>query len=118
MLIPPLFALALALQSVPAQLANSVPKQSSTGQRKIPCKTPENAAMCYWAHGRLSYYIGNPPYRVWKIGTTRMVGIYSGPSIWPPKDQRDEDNPEFPANVRRVFDGPSTRIFADFEICP
>jgi hypothetical protein len=53
-----------------------------------------------------------------KIGTKRILGIYSGPSVWPPEDQRDQDNPEFPANVERAFDRLSNKIFADFEICP
>ena len=53
------------------------------------------------------------------MGTHRVLGIYSGPSV----DRSGEDNehPEFPANVERVFD-PSNpnnnRIFADFEVCP
>ena len=74
--------------------------------------------MCYWARGRLSFYNGNPPYRLWKIGTTRVLGIYSGPSVWPPIDQRDQENPEFPANLKHAFDELSNRVFANFEICP
>jgi hypothetical protein len=48
-------------------------------RRQIQCKTPENAAACYWAHGRLSAYDGTPSFRLWKIGTRRILGIYSGP---------------------------------------
>jgi len=70
---------ALALCALAAQ---AVPQK--TAQRKIPCKTPENVASCYWTRGRLAFYNGNPPYRLWKIGTKRVLGIFSGPSIWPP----------------------------------
>ena len=45
----PLIA-ALALCAVAAQaLPQTAPK------RTIPCKTPENAASCYWTHGRLEF---------------------------------------------------------------
>ncbi len=50
-------------------------------KRKIPCKIPANAASCYWTHGRLGYSNGTPEFRLWKIGTMRMLGIYGGPSV-------------------------------------
>lgn len=84
-------------------------------KRKLPCKTTENAATCYWAHGRLSVYNGTPSFRLWKIGTRRILGIYSGPEA---NDPLDNEHPELPANVRRVFRPFSNQIFADFEICP
>jgi hypothetical protein len=40
---------ALALCGVAAQ---ALPQK--TEKRKIPCKTPENAASCYWTRGRLA----------------------------------------------------------------
>ncbi len=85
-------------------------------KRKIPCKTPANAASCYWTHGRLGFYNGNPAFRLWKIGTHRLLGIYSGPSA----DRFGEDNehPEFPPNVARTFVPTHNRIFGDFEVCP
>jgi hypothetical protein len=86
-------------------------------KRKIACKTAENAAACYWAHGRLSLYNGNPTIRVWKIGTHRILGILSGPGA-EKRDPEDSVHPELPANVERVFKSLSTQIFADFEICP
>src|SRR5215510_14332359 len=84
--------------------------------RRIACKMSANAQSCYWTHGRFSYYNGTPAYRLWKIGTHRLLGIYSGPSV----DRRslDNENPELPANLRRVFDPPNNRIFGDFEVCP
>jgi hypothetical protein len=86
-------------------------------KRKIACKTPEIAAACYWAHGRLSVANGNPTIRVWKIGTRRMLGILSGPGA-EKRDPSDSLHPELPGNVDRAFKTLESRIFADFEICP
>jgi hypothetical protein len=50
---------ALAPGAVAAQaLPQAAPK------RKIPCKTTENAAFCYWTHGRLNFANGAPSYRI------------------------------------------------------
>ena len=87
-----------------------------TARRKIVCKTPEIAASCYWTRGRLGIYNGNPTYRIWKIGTHRILSIRSGPSAM--RDANDSLNPEFPANVERAFKSPFEWIFADFEVCP
>ena len=46
-----------------------------------------------------------------------MLGIYSGPDAQK-RDELDNEHPEFPANVRRLFNPISEQIFADFEICP
>ena len=105
---------ALALFAVAAQ---ALPQQPAE-KRKIPCKTPANAAMCYWTHGRLNFANGAPSYRIWKIGTKRILGIYSGPSAYPPRTDKDSELPEFPPEIDRVFRPPDNWIFADFEICP
>ena len=63
----------LALCAVGAQ---ALPQSAPT--RNIPCKTPENVASCYWTHGRLNFANGAPSYRIWKIGTKRILGVYSG----------------------------------------
>ena len=122
------YALALAL--IPCALVvQAVPQD--TAKRKIPCKTPENAATCYWTRGRLAVYNGNPTWRTWKIGTKRILGIYSGAGSQR-LDPLDNEHPEFPANLDNVYeagykrrvkakdpspDWPDT-IFADFEVCP
>jgi hypothetical protein len=106
---------ALALSTVVAQ---AIPQ--TTARRKSPCKTPENAASCYWTHGRLALYNGNPSFRVWRIGTTKVVGIHSGPDAQR-RDPEDGEHPEFPANIGKFVDqlvDGHRRIFADFEICP
>lgn len=89
---------------------------ASGARRKIACKTPANAKSCYWTHGRLTYGNGTPAVRLWKIGTHRLLGIYSGPSV--DRDGLDNEHPELPANLGWDSDFLSTRIFADFEVCP
>ena len=109
-LITTLALCALAAQAIP----------QAAPERKIPCKTSENAASCYWTRGRLSIYNGNPSLRVWKIGTKHLFGIYSGPSTFPPRTSEDSESPELPPNLESL-DGPlddGGEIFADFEVCP
>ena len=110
------YAIVLAIVlSIPALLA----KPQEPARREIPCKTPENASMCYWTRGRLSVYNGNPSLRLWKVGTKRILGIYSGPSAFPPRTNEDSENPELPSSIKKL-DAPleGGNIFADFEICP
>jgi hypothetical protein len=93
------------------------PSHSAVSRRRqIPCKTDANASSCYWTRGRLGYYNGTPAFRLWKVCTNRLLGIYSGPSV--DRQAMDNEDPEYPANVERVFDPPKNRIFADFEVCP
>src|SRR5438045_754398 len=76
--------------------AHSSRVTSSSGHRKIPCKTPENAPQCYWMHGRLSVYNGNPTFRIWQIGTHHILGVFNGSSHYPALTFEDTENPEFP----------------------
>lgn len=94
----------------------AIPQKSAS--RKIRCKTPEIAASCYWTHGRLNFANGNPSYRIWKVGTKRILAVYSGPSRFPPRKDADSELPEFPGSVDKVFRPPDNHIFADFEVCP
>jgi len=110
---------------------NSATPSANPSRRKIPCKTPENASLCYWTHGRLRVYNGNPSDRIWQIGTRRILGVFSGPSHFPPRTIADDENPELPAKLKRAYDADYRRwkqsngnkdyefpiIFADFEVC-
>ena len=109
MLVIAILSAALCLEALPQR----------PSKRKVPCKTPENAASCYWTRGRLQEYEGTPAYRLWKIGTNHFLGIYSGASVW--RGDRlaiDNENPEFPPNVSRLIHSGSVQVFGDFEICP
>jgi hypothetical protein len=99
--------------------------------RKIPCKTPENASLCYWTHGRLRVYNGNPSDRIWNVATHRLLGVFNGPSHYPPHTFADDENPELPVNLERAYEADYRHwkkskadtgyefptIFADFEVC-
>jgi hypothetical protein len=84
--------------------------------RKTPCKVPELAKSCYWTHARLQFYNGTPALRLWKIGTRRVLGVYSGPLV--DRKSLDNEDPELPENVSRKLNGFTNRVFGDFEICP
>lgn len=89
-------------------------------KRKVACKTPENTKSCYWAHGRLSLYNGTPSLRLWKVGTNRILGIYSGPGAGPFDDGLpgdDDADVELPAILMR-HDFTKQSVYGDFEVCP
>ncbi len=114
------------------QAKPSAKAPSSRSASKIPCKTPENAALCYWTHGRLSIWEGTPPFRLWKIGTRRILAVINGPSRYPPRTDDEIENPKFPTELDRAYEADNRRhkratgimwaipppVFADFEICP
>ncbi len=99
---------------------------SSAEKPTIACKTPANAPSCYWTHGRLALYNGGyPNFRLWKIGTHDLLGIYSGPLEFQHRDDPsfkwDYDAPELPANLQAAFhvtDPFTIDVYADFQVCP
>jgi hypothetical protein len=102
--------------------------QQKDPARKIACKTPATAQSCYWTHGRLTFCCGTPAVRVWKIGTHRVLGIYSGPEAFDSNRGEiidgDNENPAMPTNLeiavsefrKRMNENPA--VFGDFELCP
>jgi hypothetical protein len=95
---------------------------SGAEKRTIACKTPANASSCYWTHGRLLVAQGAVNWRLWKIGTHNLLGIYSGPAGFLHRyDTLDSENPELPGNLEVVFPVPDpsdVEVYADFEVCP
>ena len=126
-----LISSALAAQAIPVpppQFASEPPLASPV--RKLSCKTPENASMCYWTRGMITCCNGNPAMRMWKVGTKRILGILSGPDAWT-LDPEDNEHPKLPHNLDLAYRAESKRIgdkapvprlsgplFGDFEICP
>jgi hypothetical protein len=95
-------------------------------RRAIICKTPAIADSCYKTHGRLGVYNGTPSWRLWEIGTTHELSIFSGPAGYA-CDMRgsclDNESPHLPPQLQRAFDSVQNPIyeitvFADFEVCP
>ena len=67
--------------------------------------------------------------RMWKVGTKRILGIFSGPNAW----RYDlEVHPELPASLSRAYEaeykhrvtmndpdaGDTEPVFGNFEVCP
>jgi hypothetical protein len=107
----------LALISV--TFAMPVSPQDSGKRRKVACETEQNEKTCYWVHGRLSLYNGGPPdFRLWKIGTHRLLSIYSGPGFGPfDAGFNEQDDLELPANLNK-YDFTKVSVFGDFQVCP
>ena len=67
---------------------------------------------------RVVIYNGNPTFRLWKIGTSRILGIYSGPGHGPFDAGLNEENDlELPANLKK-YDYTRVSVFGDCEVCP
>jgi hypothetical protein len=94
----------------------------SAEKRTIACKTPSITASCYWTHGRLLVAQGAVNWRLWKIGTHDLLGIYSGPSAFQHRyENLDSEAPELPSNLGAAFPVPNpsgVEVYADFEVCP
>ncbi|MBZ5643775.1 MAG: hypothetical protein LAO19_13515, partial [Acidobacteriia bacterium] len=71
-----------------------------------PCQTckadPDIVGACFTVHGRLGLYNGTPSYRIWRIGTDRMLGVHT------------EIVPEAVAS-RLTWENAA---FGDFYVCP
>jgi hypothetical protein len=109
---PRLFILAAALSIASASVAE---------QRTVICKTPAIASSCYTTHGRLSVWNGYVNWRLWKIGTQNMLGIYSGPATFKDRyNNLDSERPELPPNLELLFPNypMDVSVYADFEVCP
>lgn len=55
---------------------------------------------------------------MWKIGTKRILGIYSGPETYPGDLNGDNEHPELPANVQTKLKPFDNALDGDFEVCP
>jgi hypothetical protein len=64
---------------------------------------PEIVAPCFDVRGRLSFWNGTPSARIWRIGTTRMLGIH------------DDELPPQLASRMTSFD---TEVWGTFTVCP
>ena len=67
------------------------------------------AAPCFVVHGRLQAFNGNPTFRIWQIGTRRILGVRDNP-----------ENSQLPVAIKQAFgsDAFSHTIYGDFKVCP
>jgi hypothetical protein len=92
--------------------------------RNLPCKTAENAPMCFRVHARLAEGNGTPSTRLWPMGTHRLYGIYSNLYGFqhegrPGPAEIASESPELPSAVEKLLptQGGWT-VYGDFEVCP
>ncbi len=67
----------------------------------------EQVGECFKVHGRLSAYNGNPSFRIWRIGTARLLGV---------SDAHAKIS-QFPSDLEDKLDW-GVQVFGDFEVCP
>ena len=88
-------------------LAADAPAVSERIDMKQGCKTnPQLAGACTKVRGRLSAYDGNPTFRIWPLGSKRMLGVVD-----------DRRKLSIPAPIRtKVTSGHD--VHAEFLVCP
>jgi hypothetical protein len=94
-------------------LVTAVPAFAS-GER-VPCKnSPHIVGECFTLHGRLTVYNGSLNYRLWPVGSHRLLALVDG------ADNYDDENPPVPKYLKTPLEDPSfdRDEFADFYVCP
>ena len=80
---------------------------------KPPCKrNTQLVGDCYSIRGRVSFYNGNPSYRIWIIGTKRLLGLYEH---WGSGNTREW--PIVPKNLSKLMN-PYDEVFGNSVVCP
>ncbi len=90
-------------------------------RRNFPCKIPSIADTCYQIHGRLLQANGTPSMRLWRIGTNRILGVYSSLARYQSEQaghSEDSEAPELPANVHLGDFHDFIEVYGDFAVCP
>lgn len=80
---------------------------------KPPCNgNPQLVDDCYSVSGRVRFYNGNPSYRMWIIGTNRLLGLsgHFGTTT-------DREWPIVPENLSNLMN-PWDDVFGKFVVCP
>jgi len=68
---------------------------------------------CFVIHGRMFFPNGNPPVRISRIGTKRILGVLDGA-------KRDDTDSALPDDLRQRL-GPEWdkyEVYGDFNVCP
>ncbi len=78
------------------------------------CKmSPKLTGPCFTVHGRLSIANGTLNYRIWPVGTHRMLAVVDGSDVFD-----EQAGPPLPADARGMLNGFETDVFGDYEVCP
>src|ERR1017187_9354282 len=76
-----------------------------------PCREhPQLVDKCFTMRGRMNYWNGSRPVRIWRVGTTRILGVSDGRFQIP-------GVVNLPAEIEATLSW-HTDLFADFVVCP
>ena len=90
-----------------ALLALSV-QQPTSGDPVRPChQNPELVGSCYTVRGRLGVYNGSMIFRIWVVGTDRILGV----------TERRSPFCRLPSYLENAV-RPDSNVFANFVVCP
>ncbi|HWV99198.1 MAG TPA: hypothetical protein VNZ64_05835 [Candidatus Acidoferrum sp.] len=67
----------------------------------------DKASFAFTVHGRLSFYNGTPSFRIWIVGTKRILGIR----------QNGNEQPDVPKDLRNLI-SLDRDVFGDFTVEP
>ena len=70
------------------------------------CKPTPQAGKCFVVRGRLRAYNGNPTFRIWPLGSSRLLGVTG---------VNPGETPIMPSDLGVSFD---QDLYADFMVCP
>jgi len=86
----------------------------SQAEPGTPCaQSRAVVGQCFVVHGRMFFPNGNPPVRILRIGTKRILGVLDGANS-------DESDDVLPADLRKRL-GPEWdkyEVYGAFDVCP
>jgi len=86
-----------------AFIAMFVNSAAAVSAQYVCAARPEIVASCFDIRGRLSFWNGAPSARIWRIGTTRILGVH---------------NDELPSKLAASVTGFDTEAWGTFTVCP
>jgi hypothetical protein len=73
--------------------------------------SPKLVGVCFTVHGRLALWNGAPAFRIWPIGTKRMLGVNGA-------DNDPDAASPIPDAVARLRATDFTQVYGDYRVCP
>jgi hypothetical protein len=79
-------------------------------------RSPHLVGKCFQVHGRLLAYNGTPTFRIWPVGSHRLLGVNGASGV---PDDADEADVDFVhAILPRSADLFATSVYGDYLVCP
>jgi hypothetical protein len=73
---------------------------------------PDLVGHCFSVRGRAALYNGTPTVRIWRVGTTRLLGVSARGCV-----ASECETAAVPAAIRGILDW-DRPVFGDFVVCP